>query len=250
MSKNVKKVNPYEKKKKRTLKITHNHWIVIIALLCAVALIGGIVLAGKLRDSSNEHYEGDGHNHGTSSDSGEEHYEGDGHDHGTNSSTSSDSTDKTKFRYYTNADKTYRVQVLNNNKVVFEKDKLANIPMKKDINDSIAELSWATGKGPNDFEAIYWNKQTGKVTQLFWAPRGTDGVRIAYGSEDQTKVVVQDLFDKTAYCKEHALKAPETDKNGDIIVGGRLHENKKTVIISYNSTETESTAHATIELYA
>ena len=33
MSQNVKKVNPYEKKKKRNLKITRKQWTVIIALL-------------------------------------------------------------------------------------------------------------------------------------------------------------------------------------------------------------------------
>ena len=245
MSKNVKKVNPYEKKKKRSLKITRKQWTVIIALLCAVALIVGIIIAGNLRGNGDEHYEGDGHNHG-SSDSGE-HYEGDGHNHGSNGTTSS--TDKVKYRYYTNEDKTYRVQVLNaGNKVVFEKDKLTNVPIQKEISDTIVELGWATGSGANDFEAIYWNKETGNISQLFWAPRGTDGVRIAYPSEDQTKIIVQDLFDKDFYCKEYELKNA-AEKNGNIITGGKLHDNKKTVIVSYNSSETESSAHATINLY-
>ena len=201
MSKNVKKVNPYEKKKKRSLKITRKQWTAIIALLCAVALIVGIIIAGNLR--GNGHYEGDGHNHGAEG----EHYEGDGHDHGSDGHTNSTSTDKVKYRYYTNEDKTYRVQVLNaGNKVLFEKDKLANVPFETKISDTIVELSWATGSGANDFEAIYWNKETGNISQLFWAPKGTDGVRIAYPSEDQTKVIVQDLFDKDSYCKEYELK--------------------------------------------
>ena len=243
MSKNVKKVNPYEKKKKRSLKITRKQWTIIIALLCAVALIVGIIIAGNLRD--NGHYEGDGHNHGAEG----EHYEGDGHDHGSDGHTNSTSTDKVKYRYYTNEDKTYRVQVLNDkNQVVFEKDKLTNVPIKKDLNDTIVELGWATGSGANDFDAIYWNKKTGEVTELFWAPRGTDGVRIAYPSEDQTKIIVQDLFDKDSYCKEYELKNA-AEKNGNVITGGKLHDNKKTVIVSYNSSETESSAHATINLY-
>ena len=243
MSKNVKKVNPYEKKKKRSLKITRKQWTIIITLLCAVALIVGIIIAGNLRD--NGHYEGDGHNHGAEG----EHYEGDGHDHGSDGHTNSTSTDKVKYRYYTNEDKTYRVQVLNaGNKVLFEKDKLANVPFETKISDTIVELSWATGSGANDFEAIYWNKETGNISQLFWAPKGTDGVRIAYPSEDQTKVIVQDLFDKDSYCKEYELKNA-AEKNGNVITGGKLHDNKKTVIVSYNSSETESIAHATINLY-
>ena len=241
MSKNVKKVNPYEKKKKRSLKITRKQWTIIITLLCAVALIVGIIIAGNLRD--NGHYEGDGHNHGAEG----EHYEGDGHDHGSDSHSTS--TDKVKYRYYTNEDKTYRVQVLNDkNQVVFEKDKLTNVPIKKDLNDTIVELGWATGSGANDFDAIYWNKKTGEVTELFWAPRGTDGVRIAYPSEDQTKVIVQDLFDKNAYYKEYALENA-TEQSGNIIVGGKLNESNKTVLISYNSSKSETTAHLTVKLY-
>ena len=243
MSKNVKKVNPYEKKKKRSLKITRKQWTIIITLLCAVALIVGIIIAGNLRD--NGHYEGDGHNHGAEG----EHYEGDGHDHGSDGHTNSTSTDKVKYRYYTNEDKTYRVQVLNDkNQVVFEKDKLTNVPIKKDLNDTIVELGWATGSGANDFESIYWNKKTGNISQLFWAPRGTDGVRIAYPNEDQTKIIVQDLFDKDVYCKEYELKNA-AEKNGNVITGGKLHDNKKTVIIAYNSSETESSAHMTVNLY-
>lgn len=241
MSKNVKKVNPYEKKKKRSLKITRKQWTIIITLLCAVALIVGIIIAGNLRD--NGHYEGDGHNHGAEG----EHYEGDGHDHGSDGHSTS--TDKVKYRYYTNEDKTYRVQVLNDkNQVVFEKDKLTNVPIKKDLNDTIVELGWATGSGANDFDAIYWNKKTGEVTELFWAPRGTDGVRIAYPSEDQTKVIVQDLFDKNAYYKEYTLENA-TEQSGNIIVGGKLNESNKTVLISYNSSKSETTVHLTVKLY-
>ena len=236
-----KSVNPYEKKSKKKLRITRKQWIVII---CVAALIGGISLAMKLGNNGG-HYEGDGHNHGTSQ--GDGHYEGDGHDHGTGNSDA-----KVKYQIYTNADQTYRVVFRDNaGKTLAEYDKIAKQPIHETIDETkgIYELGWATGNGANEFECVYYNVKTGQLSDKFVAPRGTDGVRIAYGSEDQTKVVVQDLFDKTAYCKEHALKAPETDKNGDIIVGGRLHENKKTVIISYNSTETESTAHATIELY-
>ena len=239
-----KSVNPYEKKNKKKLRITRKQWIVIICVICVAALIGGISLAMKLGNNGG-HYEGDGHNHGTSQ--GDGHYEGDGHDHGTGNSDA-----KVKYQIYTNADQTYRVVFRDNaGKTLAEYDKIAKQPIHETIDETkgIYELGWATGNGANEFECVYYNVKTGQLSDKFVAPRGTDGVRIAYGSEDQTKVVVQDLFDKTAYYKEHALKAPETNKNGDIIVGGRLHENKKTVIISYNSTETESTAHATIELY-
>ena len=153
------------------------------------------------------------------------------------------------YTFYTNEDNTYRVQVLDaNNNVLFEKDKLSNRPIKAEINDTITELAWATGNGPSDFEAVYWDKKAGKLTQVFLAPRGTDGVRIAYTSADETKIIVQDLFDKSVYYKEHKLENA-TKKNGNIISGGRLHENNKTVIISYHSSDADTPTHITISLY-
>lgn len=167
----------------------------------------------------------------------------------TGSHDTSQTTNDLLYRYYTNADKTYRVQIISkDNKVLFERDGLINVPFKEEVSASVISLSWATGQGPNDYEAIYWNKETATLSEAFWAPRGCDGVRIAYPSADQTKILVQDLFSKDAYYKEYAL-TNAVKKNGDVIVGGRLHENKKTVIISYNSSETDASAHMTLNLY-
>ena len=251
MNKNAKKVNPYEKKKKRSLKISRKQWTAIISVLSVIALIAGIVVALNL-SKNDDHYEGDGHNHGNTA-NGDSHYEGDGHNHSHGSTgNNSSSTDKVKYQIYTNADKTYRLVIRDSkNEIVFEKDKIAKQPIKETTNEEkgVYEIGWATASGPNDYECVYYNAKTGQVSQLFVAPRGCDGTRIAYGSADQKKVIVQDLFDKDAYYKEYELKNTKVDKNGDIIVGGRLHENKKTVIVTYNSTETESSAHATFELY-
>ena len=76
MSKKVKKVNPYEKKKKRSVKITKQQWIGIACALTVILLVAGIAIGNKF-------FGGDphaGHNHGTET---ETHYEGDGHDHST-----------------------------------------------------------------------------------------------------------------------------------------------------------------------
>ncbi len=251
MSKKAKKVNPYEKKKKRSLKITKQQWIAIICVLSAIVLVVGIALGNKFF-GSDPHA---GHNHG---DLPEGHYEGDGHNHGTPASTAGHShntntTDKVKYQLYTNADKTYRLVFRDTTgKMVAEFDKITKAPIHEaiDANKGIYELGWATGNGANEYECVYYNTKTGQVSQQFHAPRGTDGVRIAYGNKDQTKVIVQDLFNKEAYYKEHALNNATPDKNGDIIVGGNLKADKKTVIISYHSDSSEQNLHASINLYA
>lgn len=246
-----KKVNPYEKKKAvKRRRIGRKQWIVIISLLSVVALIVGIVVAGNLSRASitdphagHNHASGEGHD----TDADDPHA---GHDHGT---TSTNTDAKVKYQLYTNADKTYRLVIRDNKGVaLFEADKLPKAPIKDtvDAEKGVYELGWATDNGANDFECVYYNEKTGQVSKQFHAPRGTDGVRIAYGSEDQTKIIVQDLFNKDSYYKEHVLEGAYTDAK-DIIISGKLQADKKTVLVSYRigpDAKTDS-RHATIHLY-
>ena len=221
--------------------------IIVISVLCAAALlIGLLVILGPVLGGNNADPHA-GHNHG-SSDLGGGHYEGDGHDHGSHGATS---TAKVKYQLYTNADKTFRL-VFRDDKgaVLMEQDKLPKQPFRETVDEKngVYTLAWATDDGPNDFVQVYYNEKTGQVSQAFTAPRGTDGVRVAYGSADQKKMIVQDLFNKDAYYKEYVLENA-VEKNGDIIIGGKLQVDKKTVVISYHSSASESAAHTTVKLY-
>lgn len=169
------------------------------------------------------------------------------HDHG--STTPSD--EQVKYQLYTNADKTYRVVFRDAaGKSVAEFDKIAKLPLKSVVNaeKGIYELGWATGDGPSDFYCVYYNVNTGAVSKLFHAPRGTDGVRIAYGSEDQTKIIVQDVFSSGSYYKEHLLEGAYTAAK-NIIIGGSLQVDKKTVVIAYVTDAEGATQHTMIGLY-
>ena len=227
--------------------------ITIISVLCAAALLVvllvviGPVLGGNDADPHA------GHDHSSDTDLGDGHYEGDGHDHSGTGSTA-DSDAKVKYQLYTNADKTSRLVFRDDaGQTIAEFDNLQIAEGRQpsaevvEANEDIYELGWATGDGANDFECIYYNVKTGQVSDKFTAPRGTDGVRVAYGSADQTKVVVQDLFDKDAYSKEYALEEPYAGE-GDVIMGGRLQDDKKTVVISYKDKEGAG-RHAVINLY-
>lgn len=226
--------------------------ITIISVLCAAALLVvllvviGPVLGGNDADPHA------GHNHG--SELGDGHYEGDGHDHSGTGSTA-DSDAKVKYQLYTNADKTYRVVFRGaDGKTLGEYDKLERQPSKETVNEDagVYAMSWALYKdaadnGPNDFASVYYNVKTGQISEKFHAPRGCDGVRVAYGSEDQSKIIVQDLFDKEAYYKEYALEECYTGE-GDVITGGRLQDDKKTVVISYKDKDGAS-RHTIVKLY-
>lgn len=224
---------------------------IIISVLCAAALlIGLLVVIGPILGGNNADPHA-GHNHG--SDLGDGHYEGDGHDHGnSNTNANANANAKVKYQIYTNADKSYRVVFRDAaGKTVAEFD---NIKAKNSIlpakaisnNPDVYELGWATGSGASEFECIYYNSKTGQVSDKLVAPRGTDGVRVAYGSADQKKVIVQDLFDKSYY-KEYALADAYTGE-GDIVVGGTLQKDNKTVTISYKDKDGKS-RHLFVKLY-
>lgn len=256
--KKSKKVNPYEKKAKRRIHIARQQWIALLSVLGVIAILAGIIVITNLR-GNDPHA---GHNHGdegtsSSADPHAGHNHGDegagtnntGHNHGTSTNA------KVKYQQYTNSDGTYRLVFRDNaGKTVAEFNELhilkdrSIIPTVIDADKGVVELGWATGNGSNEYECVYYNEKTGQVSPLFVAPRGTDGVRIAYGSEDQTKVIVQDLFDKEAYYKEHALENVDTDAK-DIIVGGRLQADKKTVLISYVAEKSSENQHTVIKLY-
>ncbi|MBQ3202512.1 MAG: hypothetical protein IJB36_02585 [Clostridia bacterium] len=263
MKKN-KKVNPYEKKAKRRIHITRKQWIALLSILGVIAILVGIIVMTNL-SGGNDHdgHDHDGHSHGdegtsSTADPHAGHNHGStpstGHSHGTTGSTTNTDA-KVKYQQYTNSDGTYRLVFRDNGgKTVAEFNELhilkdrSIIPTVIDADKGVVELGWATGNGSNEYECVYYNEKTGQVSPLFVAPRGTDGVRIAYGSEDQTKVIVQDLFDKEAYYKEHALENADTDAK-DIIVGGRLQADKKTVLISYVAEKSSENQHTVIKLY-
>jgi len=240
------------KHKKVKRKMTNKQaMITIISVLCAAALLVVLlVVIGPVLGGNNADPHA-GHDHG--SELGDGHYEGDGHDHSGTGSTA-DSDTKVKYQLYTNADKTSRLVFRDDaGQTIVEFDNLQIPEGKKpivetvDADKGVYELGWATGNGANEFECVYYNVKTGQVSDKFIAPRGTDGVRVAYGSADQTKVVVQDLFDKDAYSKEYALEEPYAGE-GDVITGGRLQDDKKTVVISYKDKDGAS-RHTIVKLY-
>lgn len=250
------KINPYEKKKVAKKRITRKQWTIGAVLLAVVAIIVFLVVFGPKNNAQldehagHNHAEGEDCNTTTTADPHAGHNHAAGEDCNVTTTGHNDSeTGVLNYRVYTNADKTYRVTVVDaKNKVVFEQDKLYNAPVKEDMGNDIFALGWATGTGPNDFSQIFCNKKTGAVSQEFFAPKGYDGVRVAYPNKDQTKIIVQDIFDKDAYYKEYTLESTFR-KDGEIVVGGKLHTDKKTVTVSYYTDEKGTLRQAAIKLY-
>lgn len=225
----------------------HQRIFAVISLLCIAAVLCSgclkdLPIAGGDGGDSDAHA---GHNHAVGEDCNAS-------TANTNTTTNPDTdTAKVKYHVYTNADTTYHLVIRDSkNAILFEADKLPKIPVRSAVNEEagVYELGWATGTGANDFECVYYNEQTGQVSQQFHAPRGTDGVRIVYGSEDQTKAIAQDLFDETVYRKEYTLEGAYS-KDGTIIIGGSLQSDNKTVVVSYYINAEGQTHRAYVDMY-
>ena len=248
-----KKVNPYEKKAAKRRRITKKQRTTAIVVLCVAAIVAGILVAAKLGRASaadphagHNHAAGEGH-----SDDEEGHSENDGHNHGSSEGQDNPSgidTGVLNYRVYTDEGNTFRVSVVDkNNKVLFQKNKLYNIPVAEKVTEDIFTISWATGDGPNDFEHVFCNKKTGAVSALFYAPRGYDGQRVAYSSADQTAIVVQDIFNKSAYLKHYTLKGAYTE--GDYTIRSGVMADDKNVRVTYVVNKNNGTHTVTIPLY-
>lgn len=173
-----------------------------------------------------------------------------GHDHSTGTTLADGA--KVTYQLYTEADGTYRLVFRDNaGQSVAEYKGIQKQPIQETVDEEngVYELGWATDNGPSDYECVYYNVKTGQVSAKFIAPRGTDGVRIAYGSDDQKKVIVADLFDDDGYYKEYTLENATANKDGDVIMGGSLQADNKTVVISYLSDDDGTNSHVSIKLY-
>lgn len=238
-----KKVNPYEKKNKKSFHIGRKQWISILSVLGVIAILAGIIVMSGLGGGKDPHA---GHNHG---DLPEGHYDGDGHDHGTPSTkptTAANPNAKVTIdKPVANGDGTYRLTVRDEKgSPLFSKDKfygaLSNQPMDKDAG--IYELCWCTidkdHSTANTYESLYYNEKTGAISEVFYAPKASDGYRVAYPSSDQTKIIVQDIFDKNVYYKEYVLEGAVA-KNGEIITSSfkAINESSNRATITYYVAE-------------
>ena len=241
-----KKVNPYEKKQKRQLHITRKQWIALLSVLGVIAILAGIAVMTGL-GGGDDHA---GHDHANDSSLADGHYEGDGHDHGTASTAGHSHGSTLRYQSYVNADKTYSYAIYNSKGAeLVKKDKLTYEGKKLAVTGDLTEVYFQTAKsGFASGESIFCDEKNERVSEAFHGVLGCDGTRVAYCSEDDTKVIVQDLFDKEAYYKEYDL--PNVYKNGtQTITNGQLSADKKTVNVTYTVNEEKGTASRAIKLY-
>ena len=246
----MKKNNPYQKKHAKKLRITRKQWTRIICLGIVLALVVGLVIITRtgLSEKGGDH---DGHGHENDTVVTDEHgHAADTHNTTTGNNGSTSSTGKLRYQLYTDSKAgTHGIGIYNSkNQLLLEQKGMPKAPVRQKEGDLTVVYFAQSLNGFTNGLSIYCDEQGERVSAAFHGVIGTDGVRVAYCSDDDTTIIVQDLFDKNAYYKEYKLA--NVYQNGtQTIKGGRVDTTKKVATVTYVCDEEGNTMTQQIKLY-
>lgn len=145
-----------------------------------------------------------------------------------------------------NDDLTYSYEVTaENGTVLFSKENQNREPRVEWVNDGVIGLTTQTGTGLSTSWAVYCDVKNSKTSEEFRYVLTAEGDCVVFVrfENGEHRVVVQNIFDKTAYYQEYVL--PNCSPlAGDIVVGAKTGDDG-TVTVTYltgdDYTETEYT---------
>ena len=145
-----------------------------------------------------------------------------------------------------NDDLTYTYKVVDKNgNVLFSKDNATREPDVEQVNTYILGLKVQTGTGQSTNWAVYCDVENSKVSETFQYVLMAQGNYVLYANYEngEHSIIVQDIFDKSQYYKQHIL-ANCSPVAGDIVIGAKPN-GEGIAIVTYltgeNYTETELT---------
>lgn len=122
-----------------------------------------------------------------------------------------------------NDDATYAYQVVDQNgKVLFSKDDATREPKVEQVNSHILGLTVQTGTGLSTNWAVYCDVENSKVSETFQYVLMAQGDYVIYANYEngEHSVIVQNIFDRSAYYQKHTLPSC-SPAAGDIVTGAK-----------------------------
>ena len=107
--------------------------------------------------------------------------------------------------------------------LLYTKTGLTKKGLVHNVTDTVVSLSWVTSNNPGGYETVYIDRLHCRVSELIAGEQATDGTRLVHTTvkKDKLTVIVQDLFDKDAFCQETVLE--EAYLGGEYtVLGARL----------------------------
>lgn len=145
-----------------------------------------------------------------------------------------------------NDDLTYSYKITDKNgEVLFSDENSAKEPKIEQLNTNTLSVSVQTGTGLSTKWTVYCDVENSRVSQTFFYVLAAQGDYVVYADYENGKhsIVVQNIFDESAYYKTYTLEncSPVA---ADIVVDSKLN-GEGSVIITYltgeNYTETDLT---------
>ena len=148
-----------------------------------------------------------------------------------------------------NNDKTYSYKFYDlNNNILFQKEDVVREPEINQIAISIYELKTQTGTGLSTNWAVYCDVENSKTSETFYYVLATQGDYVVCADYKDNKhfITVQNIFDKSAYCKTYELENV-SPVAADFALGCEF-ENETKATITYLVGEDYTKAEMTIDI--
>ena len=145
-----------------------------------------------------------------------------------------------------NDDLTYTYKVVDKNgNILFSKDNAAREPNVEKVNTYILGLKVQTGTGQSTNWAVYCDVENSKTSETFYYVLAAQGDYVVCADYKDNKhfITVQNIFDKSAYCKTYELENV-SPVAADFALGCEFENETKatiTYLVGEDYTETELT---------
>ena len=109
-----------------------------------------------------------------------------------------------------------------NGNILFEKENVVREPKINMVSVNVYELITQTGTGLSTNWAVYCDVENSKVSETFQYVLMAQGNYVLYANYEngEHSIIVQDIFDKSQYYKQHIL-ANCSPVAGDIVIGAK-----------------------------
>ena len=127
------------------------------------------------------------------------------------------------YSVYQNEDQTYSYKIFDQKgNVLFGDDRCAQEPRIEKVTDRVYSVTVQAGTGLSTNWAVFCDMESRRVSDPFHYVLMSQGDYVIYVARDngQTSIVVENIFDKAAYCKAYPLSGCSAVA-GDVVLGAQ-----------------------------
>ena len=125
------------------------------------------------------------------------------------------------YSVYQNEDQTYSYKIFDQKGyVLFGDDRCPQEPRIEKVTDRVYSVTVQAGTGLSTNWAVFCDAEKGTVSETFHYVLMAQGDYVVYVARDngQTSIVVENIFDKAAYCQAYPLSGCSAVA-GDVVLG-------------------------------